>query len=155
MSNPAILFAIGVFVGVYGGILGLGGGTVMIPIMVLLLGFTQHQAVGTSLAVMLPPVTLPAVIQYYRQGNVKLFPAVWIALGFIGGIYLGAQIAHMMSDRAMKLVFGFVLIYVAAYTVFDTFGKQHLLRSIVFAGILVLVAAAFFAATRWYDLHHA
>ena len=79
MINPAILIGVGIFVGIYSGIMGLGGGTVMIPVLVLLLGFTQHQAVGTSLAVMIPPVTLPAVIEFYRNKQVDLRIAVWIA----------------------------------------------------------------------------
>jgi len=154
LVNPLILLGTGVFVGLYGGIMGLGGGTIMIPIMVLLLGFTQHEAVGTSLAVMLPPITLPAVINYWRNGHVKLGTAAWIALGFIGGAIVGARIAQGLSDQTLKLIFGFVLVYVAGYTIFDTLGKEHLLRSILFAAVLVLVAAAFFAGTRYYDQLH-
>ena len=89
MINPAILIGVGIFVGIYSGIMGLGGGTVMIPVLVLLLGFTQHQAVGTSLAVMIPPVTLPAVIEFYRKGQVDLRIAAWIALGFTAVSPLG------------------------------------------------------------------
>ena len=59
-ANPAFLILFGIVVGVFSGLMGLGGGSVMIPIMVLLLGMTQQQAHGTSLAVMIPPVTLPA-----------------------------------------------------------------------------------------------
>jgi uncharacterized protein len=151
MSHPAVLFGIGIIVGVYSGIMGLGGGTIMIPILVLLLGFTQHQAVGTSLAVMIPPVTLPAVIQYYREGQVNVGVAVWIALGFLPAVFFGAYLAQQLPDRMLKLVFGFVLVYVAGYTIFGTLGKQHLVRTIAFAAVLVLVAAAFFAATAWYD----
>src|SRR5688572_28323652 len=88
MINPAILIGIGIIVGIYSGIMGLGGGTIMIPVLVLLLGFTQHQAVGTSLAVMIPPVTLPAVIEYYRKGHVDLRIAAFIAIGFLAGAIL-------------------------------------------------------------------
>src|SRR3954468_24831917 len=109
MVNPAILIGVGIFVGIYSGIMGLGGGTVMIPVLVLLLGFTQHQAVGTSLAVLIPPVTLPAVIEYYRNGHVNLRVAAWIALGFLGGALLGGFIANKLSDQVMRLIFGFIL----------------------------------------------
>src|SRR4051795_1126191 len=81
MVNPAILIGVGILVGIYSGIMGLGGGTVMIPVLVLLLGFNQHQAVATSLAVMIPPVTLPAVIAYYKEGHVNLRIAAFIAIG--------------------------------------------------------------------------
>src|SRR5437660_12610691 len=87
--NPAILIGVGIFVGIYSGIMGLGGGTVMIPVLVLLLGFTQHQAVGTSLAVMIPPVTLPAVTEFYRNGHVDVRTATWIAIGVAAGAFRG------------------------------------------------------------------
>jgi len=153
--NPAILIGVGIFVGIYSGIMGLGGGTVMIPVLVLLLGFTQHQAVGTSLAVMIPPVTLPAVIGYYRDGHVNLRIAAWIALGFIAGAFLGGYVANKMSDTMLRLVFGFVLIYVGGYTLFQTLGKQHLVRSMVIAGVLTIVAAGAYMAIRASDARSA
>jgi len=149
--NPAILIGVGIFVGVYGGIMGLGGGTVMIPVLVLLLGFTQHQAVGTSLAVMIPPVTLPAVIEFYRKGQVDLRIAAWIALGFVVGAFLGGFIANKLNDTVLRLIFGFVLIYVGGYTLFQTLGKQHLVRSMVVAGVLTVVAAGAYFAFRASD----
>jgi uncharacterized membrane protein YfcA len=149
--NPAILIGVGIFVGIYGGIMGLGGGTVMIPVLVLLLGFTQHQAVGTSLAVMIPPVTLPAVIEFYRKGQVDLRIAAWIALGFVVGAFLGGFIANKLNDTVLRLIFGFVLIYVGGYTLFQTLGKQHLVRSMVVAGVLTVVAAGAYFAFRASD----
>src|SRR5437762_6747459 len=123
MTHPAILILFGVIVGVFSGVMGLGGGSVMIPIMVLAFEMSQQQAHGTSLAVMIPPVTLPAVINYYRNGNVKVGMAGWMALGVLGGTFFGAWIANSLPKETLKLVFGFVLIYVAGYTVF---GKEHL-----------------------------
>jgi len=149
--NPAILIGVGIFVGIYGGIMGLGGGTVMIPVLVLLLGFTQHQAVGTSLAVMIPPVTLPAVIEFYRKGHVDLRIAAWIALGFIVGAFLGGFVANKLNDTVLRLIFGFILIYVGGYTLFQTLGKQHLVRSMVVAGVLTIVAAGAYFAFRASD----
>ena len=149
MINPAILIGVGVIVGIYSGIMGLGGGTVMIPVLVLLLGFTQHQAVGTSLAVMIPPVTLPAVIEFYRKGHVDLRIAVWIALGFGAGAFLGGFVANKLNDNALKLIFGFILVYVGGYTLLQTLGKEHLLRSMLVAGVLVVIAAAVYAAFRF------
>ncbi|MGE5611743.1 MAG: sulfite exporter TauE/SafE family protein [Bacillota bacterium] len=147
-SNPAILIAVGIFVGVYSGIMGLGGGTVLVPILILLLGFTQKQALGTSLAVMLPPVTLPAVIEYYRHGHVKLATALWIALGIAMGAFIGAYVANKLSQETLRLTFGFVLIFVAAYTVL---GKDHLVRSLLLSALLVILGLAIFLIARWYD----
>src|SRR5436305_7151994 len=144
LNNPITLIIFGVVVGVFSGVMGLGGGSVMIPIMVLIFGLTQQQAHGTSLAVMIPPVTLPAVIQYYRNGNVKVGMAGWMALGVLGGTFFGAWIANSLPKETLKLVFGFVLIYVAGYTVF---GKEHLGRSTLLAGGLVGIAVLFFLVT--------
>jgi uncharacterized membrane protein YfcA len=142
------LFVIGVIVGIYSGIMGLGGGTIMIPIMVLILGFTQKEALGTSLAVMIPPVTLPAVIEYYRNGHVKPTVAIWIALGVLPGAFLGGYIANQLGQNSLKMIFGFVLVYVAGYTIL---GKEHIVRTMLLAGVLVIVAGAMFGAARWYD----
>jgi len=153
--NPAILIGVGIFVGIYSGIMGLGGGTVMIPVLVLMLGFTQHQAVGTSLAVMIPPVTLPAVIEFYRKGYVDLKIAVWIAIGFAAGAFLGGFTANKIDDKALRLIFGFVLVYVGGYTLFQTLGKEHLVRTMIVAGVLVLIAAGAYLAVRAADTRQA
>ena len=154
MNHPFLLIVFGVVVGVFSGVMGLGGGSVMIPIMVLVFGMTQQQAHGTSLAVMIPPVTLPAVLAYYLtrnpdgSRNVDLRVAAWMAVGVLFGSYFGARIANWLPKEGLKLVFGFLLIYVAGYTVF---GKEHLARSVTLAAVLVLVAALLFGATRAYD----
>jgi uncharacterized membrane protein YfcA len=148
LTNPLILIVFGVIVGVFSGVMGLGGGSIMIPIMVLAFGMTQQQAHGTSLAVMIPPVALPAVIEYWRHGNVDIRIAAWTAAGVLVGSFFGALVANSLPKEALKLVFGFLLIYVAGYTIF---GEEHLGRSVTMAGVLVVVAALLFGATRWMD----
>src|SRR5688500_14574432 len=147
-ANPLLLVLFGVVVGVFSGVMGLGGGSIMIPVMVLALAMTQQEAHGTSLAVMIPPVTLPAVIKYYHEGHVNLRVAGWMALGVLAGSFFGAWIATSLPKEMLKLVFGFVLIYVAAYTVF---GKEHLTRTLSLSGALVLIAVCLYAFVRWYD----
>jgi len=144
LVSPYTLLLVGVATGIYSGIMGLGGGTIMIPIMVLLLGFNQHQATATSLAAMIPPVALPAVIYFYREGHVEIRTAVWIAVGIAAGSLLGAMVASSVPERALRLIFGFVLVYVGGYTVFMTLGKEYLARSMVLAGLLLAVAVVFF-----------
>jgi len=148
LNHPLILIVFGIVVGVFSGVMGLGGGSIMIPIMVLAFHMTQPQAHGTSLAVMIPPVALPAVIEYWRHGNVDIRIAAWVALGVLVGSFFGALVANSLPKETLKLVFGFLLIYVAGYTIF---GKEHLGRSVTLAGVLVLVAALMFGATRWVD----
>jgi len=147
-SNPMFLILFGVIVGVFSGVMGLGGGSIMIPVMVLALAMDQPTAHGTSLAVMIPPVTLPAVIEYYRKGSVDLRVAGWMAVGVLMGTFFGAWIATSLPKEALKLVFGFILIYVASYTVF---GKEHLVRTLTLSGALVVVAITVYALVRWYD----
>ena len=148
MNNPLLLIVFGVIVGIFSGVMGLGGGSVMIPVMVFAFGMTQQQAHGTSLAVMIPPVALPAVIEYWRHGNVDVRVAAWTALGVLLGSFFGALVANSIPKESLKLVFGFLLIYVAGYTIF---GKEHLARSVTLAAVLVVVAAMLFGATRLYD----
>jgi uncharacterized protein len=148
MFNPVLLIGFGIIVGVFSGVMGLGGGSVMIPVMVLLLGLTQTQAHGTSLAVMTVPVMLPAVLHYWRHGNVNLQVAGWVAFGVVMGTFFGAYIANALPRETLKLVFGFTLIYVAAYTIF---GSGHIARTTLLSSLLVIVAIGLFAAARWHD----
>jgi len=153
------LILLGLIVGIYSGIMGLGGGTIMIPIMVLALGFTQQKAVTTSLAVMIPPVTLLGVLKYYREGQVDVRTAAWIAVGVVFGTLVGAVITGWIvkhfGDARLKLLFALILTYISGYMLFQTLGKQHLVRSMLFAGVLVLVSFLFFTAVKWYDARSA
>src|SRR6188508_3033031 len=108
VTNPIILLMFGVVVGIFSGIMGLGGGSVMIPVMVLAYHMTQPEAHGTSLAVMIPPVTLPAVIEYYRNGSVNVSMAAWMAAGVLLGSFFGAYVANSLPKETLKLVFGFL-----------------------------------------------
>lgn len=148
LLNPASLIFFGLVVGVFSGVMGLGGGAVMIPVMVLLYQMNQPMAHGTSLAVLAMPVTLGAVITYWKHDNVNVRMAVWMALGFAAGAILGAWFANWVKPTTLKLIFGFLLIYVAAYTVY---GKENMTRTVVFSSLLVLVAVALFFGARWYD----
>ena len=109
-------YALYVLVGLIGGIVsgsfGIGGGTVMIPLLVFFFGLTQHQAQGTALATILAPVGILAVMRYYAAGNVKVQIAVFMALGFILGAYLGANFVYTVSDENLKRAFGFFLMLV-------------------------------------------
>ncbi|MEI6575878.1 MAG: sulfite exporter TauE/SafE family protein [Bacteroidota bacterium] len=108
-----ILALIGLLAGVFGGMVGLGGGVIMIPAMIYLLGMTQHEAQGTSLAVMLPPVGMLAVMNYYKAGQINLKYAMVIAAAFIIGGYFGSKLALNIPVSLMKKIFGFVLIGIA------------------------------------------
>lgn len=103
---------LGLFGGIVSGSLGIGGGVIMVPLLVMVFGLTQHQAQGTALAVMLPPVFILAVMQYYWAGNVKVQMAIFIALGFIFGGYIGAHYVQNIPSAYLKRMFGVFLILV-------------------------------------------
>ncbi len=102
----------GAIAGVFGGLLGIGGATIIVPVLVFFLGYTQHQAQGTTLAAMIPPIGLLAALRYYTQGNVNITAAVFIALGFFIGGYFGAVLADKVPDLLLKKMFGFFLIFI-------------------------------------------
>ncbi len=105
-----ILIAIGLIAGIFSGIVGLGGGIIIIPALIYLLGLTQKEAQGTSLALMLPPIGLLAAINYYKAGAINLKYALVIALAFLIGGYLGSKIALGLSDQTLKKIFAFALL---------------------------------------------
>jgi uncharacterized membrane protein YfcA len=104
---------LGLVAGMFGGFFGIGGATIIIPAMVYLFGMTQHQAQGTSLAIMIPPIGLLAAMRYYYSGNVKLNMAVFVCLGFLAGGLIGAHFAQNVPDPTLKKFFGIFLLFVA------------------------------------------
>lgn len=113
-----ILILIGLAAGILSGLVGVGGGILMVPALVLILGFTQKQAQGTSLGIMLLPVGILAVIQYYKQGYVNFQMVFIIAAAFVLGGFLGSKIALNISDEKMKKVFGLILMLVSMKMLF-------------------------------------
>ena len=111
--QPITWMLLGLGAGTLGGLLGVGGGLVMIPAMVYLFGMTQHQAQGTSLAVMVPPIGLLAAWRYYTAGHVHLAMAAYICAGFFLGGLLGANLANAVSDLWLRKIFGSFLLIVS------------------------------------------
>ena len=108
------LLIVGVVAGVASGLFGIGGGLVIVPFLVTLLHFDQKLAVGTSLGALLLPVSLPAVITYYNEGRVLLPTAALIAIGLVGGAFLGARLALGLPSTTVKRLYGIFLLIVAA-----------------------------------------
>jgi uncharacterized membrane protein YfcA len=108
------LIIIGLLAGILSGFMGVGGGVVMIPLMVLLLGFNQHEAQGMSLAVLAVPVTFLAAYTYHIHGSpINWKFAVVIALFFIIGGYIGSKFAVSIPQHVLKKVFAFILVVAA------------------------------------------
>ena len=111
--NIFLYIALGLLAGIFSGFLGLGGGTVIIPALVYVFGLSQHQAQGTTLALMVPPIGLLAALKYYYEGNVNIQIAIFICLGFFIGGLLGAYLVTPVPDPVLKKIFGIFLIGVA------------------------------------------
>jgi uncharacterized membrane protein YfcA len=109
-----IVLLLGLSVGVLVGLLGIGGGVVLVPAMVLLLNMDQHLAQGTSLFILLPPVGLGALREYWKQGQVDLRAGLFCAIGMLVGAYGGSLIALPMPSQDLKGYFGLFLM-LAAY----------------------------------------
>ena len=111
-NNMIIYLLIGIIGGFLSGFMGIGGGIIMVPFMVLLAGFSQHLAQGTSLAVLSIPIVIFGAYQYYLQGNVNIKAALIIALFFCIGIYFGSKYAQSINPETLKIIFGFIIILV-------------------------------------------
>ena len=112
ITTVFLLIATGLAAGLLSGLIGVGGGIVMVPILVLI-GLSQHQAQGISLAVMLPPVTFLAVMNYYKEGYVDWKYAIIIAIFFILGGYFGSKLAINIDQKLLKKIFGVIMLLVA------------------------------------------
>lgn len=111
--SQILYIILGMVAGIFGGMFGIGGGTILIPALVYLFGLTQHQAQGTTLAIMVPPIGLLAALRYWQAGNVKLSMAGFICLGFFMGGLIGANFVQGLSDPLLKRIFGAYLLFVA------------------------------------------
>jgi uncharacterized protein len=111
MTTTLFLLA-GLAVGVLSGMIGLGGGVFIIPILTYGFGMSQHKAQGTSLGALLAPIGLLAFFEYYKAGNVDLRAAILIAVGFLVGGYFGGRWAQLFSDMTLRRGFAVLLIVV-------------------------------------------
>lgn len=114
-----IFIAIGLSSGILAGILGIGGGILIVPALMYVAGFSQKLSIGTSLAVLLPPIGIAAVIEYYRNGNVDFKAALIIASTAIIGAWIGARSAHYIDAHTLKIIFGVFLIFLGIYMIFE------------------------------------
>lgn len=118
MINIILYIVLGLVAGVISGLIGIGGGIIIIPALIFLFGLTQHQAQGTTLALMVPPIGLLAAWTYYKHGDVNLTIAAFICLGFFVGGLFGAKLATVLSTEILQKVFGVALLLIALYMIF-------------------------------------
>lgn len=115
LSVAALIVVAGIAVGLLSALLGVGGGLVMVPFMVLVLGRSQHVAEGTSLLVIVP-TAIAGVIAHRRKGYVSLQHAALIALGGMGSAFLGAAVALELAPEVLEKTFGAFIVVMGART---------------------------------------
>lgn len=112
-GNIALLIIIGFSAGVLSGLVGVGGGIIIVPALVFFMGFSQQEAQGTSLGLLLLPVGILAVMQYYNKGFIDIKVVGVMSLAFVAGGWVGSRLALRLSEDTIKKIFGVVLIYTA------------------------------------------
>lgn len=118
MTNTVLFILLGIIAGIISGIAGIGGGIIIIPALIFLFGFTQHQAQGTTLALMVPPIGILAAYTYYKKGFVDLKAAIFICIGFFIGGLLGSKIAVNISSNLLQKIFASLMIIIGVYMLF-------------------------------------
>lgn len=108
------LFLLGILAGLWSGLVGIGGGVIIVPALIFLFGFTQQQAQGTTLALLVPPIGILAALTYYRQGYVDVRAATLICFGFLIGGLIGAKYALELPTKILMRLFGVALLLIAA-----------------------------------------
>lgn len=111
-NHLLLLLLIGLTAGFIGGALGLGGGIIIVPALIYLLNFSQHQAQGTSLMVLLFPVGIFAVVNYYRAGFIDWRIALLLMAGVVVGSYFGSKLSIALPADTLKRIFGFFILLV-------------------------------------------
>lgn len=122
-TSLLILLAIGCCAGFISGLVGIGGGIIIIPALMFFAGFPQLTAIGTSLAILMMPIGLAAVVQYYRGGNVDVRAAIVIAVTFFFCAWGGAFLARKINPFALRMGFGTFVMVMGLY-IMCTAGKM-------------------------------
>jgi uncharacterized membrane protein YfcA len=118
MPDILLYVLLGLFAGVLSGLIGIGGGVIVVPALIYLFKLSQHQAQGTTLAMLVPPIGILAAWTYYRQGYVNVEMGAFLCLGFFWGSFFGARFATSLSSVALEKTFGIALLLIALKMLF-------------------------------------
>lgn len=119
-----IIILVGIAAGVLSGLVGVGGGIIIVPALVFFIGFSQKTAQGTSLALIMLPVGILGVLQYYKQGHVDYKVVGILAIGFLAGSFFGSKLALTISQESLKKVFAILMIIIAVKMLFFDQAKK-------------------------------
>ena len=147
LATAAVLLLAGLAIGAFSGMVGIGGGILVIPVLMFFFGFSQARANGTSLAMMLPPIGVFAVAAYWRAGNVDWRYAALLAAGFAVGAYAGARALNggWINPAALRVAFALLLVYCAGRLLFRS-GEPA--RAALETSLLILSFAATYVVLR-------
>jgi uncharacterized membrane protein YfcA len=118
LTTFIILIVIGLFAGMLSGLVGVGGGIIIVPALVFFLAFTQKEAQGTSLGILLLPVGILGVVQYYKQGFVDVRVVALVSVGFLLGAYFGSKFSLVLPEQTLKKIFAILMILIAIKILF-------------------------------------
>jgi uncharacterized membrane protein YfcA len=138
MEGSALAFVVaGLLIGVVSGMLGIGGAVILVPVLMIVFGFSQGRAQGTSLGALVPPIGIFAALQYYRAGLLDLRAAGLVALGFAAGALFGAALVPHVPTIWLRRAFATLLVYVAAQLMFADPNRK---MGAVLPGVLAMAA---------------
>jgi uncharacterized protein len=126
MGMMSMLVAVGVAAGILAGFFGVGGGVIIVPMLIYVLGYTQKMASGTSLVALLAPVGVLGVVAYYQAGQINadnIKAGLIISVGMFAGTYFGSKIALTLASDSLRKAFAVFLVLVAARLWFQVNGK--------------------------------
>ncbi|MBC7651238.1 MAG: sulfite exporter TauE/SafE family protein [Deinococcales bacterium] len=118
ITTIILLLLIGLVAGMLSGMVGVGGGIVIVPALVYFLAFSQKSAQGTSLGILLLPVGILAVSQYYKHGFIDVKVVLMVSAGFLVGGYFGSKLAVVLNEQTLKKIFALMLILTAIKMLF-------------------------------------
>ena len=118
-TNAFLYVFTGLLAGLLSGLIGIGGGTIIVPILVIFAGLSQKMAQGTTLALLVPPIGILAAWTYYKEGYVDFSIASLICIGFIFGGLIGAKFANNLSNQTLERIFGIALLIIAIKMIFS------------------------------------
>lgn len=107
------LLLIGLAAGILSGLVGVGGGLIVVPALIFFMGYNQYQAQGTSLGLLLLPVGILAVMNYYNKGHIDVKVVAVMSIAFILGGWLGSKLALRLPEDIVKKIFAIFLFYSA------------------------------------------
>jgi len=119
MVTFLILVCIGLLAGLLSGFVGIGGGIVIVPTLIFFMGFSQQEAQGTSLALMLPPIGVLAAYNYYKNGNLNIKYAIIVASAFVVGGFFGSKIALSLKADVVREIFAAIVFLISLKYIFS------------------------------------